>query len=226
MRISLFGKLTILLLSGLTILFSLTSCGMVEDDDTCDASIRASGYLLSSTCRPLSWGENLPVKLHFGTTLSPDAQFAIKEAIDIWNKSTGKTLFELVGTYDDNPQNPIGPYINVIGMRSKSEWGKCSENDLICGKEDEPAKTLYRYKQFIYNANVFFYNEYPFSANGDTNSYDLISIALHELGHVLGLDHDDSTNPDVSVMNSRIYKGTTRQLTQRDIDRVRALYPF
>src|SRR5690606_20196633 len=55
--------------------------------------------------------------------------------------------------------------------------------------------------------------------NGNTPEYDFRRIALHELGHVLGLDHDDT---QTAIMNSRI--GNLFSLQQDDINGTDALY--
>jgi len=54
-------------------------------------------------------------------------------------------------------------------------------------------------------------------------SYDVESAALHELGHILGLDH--STVPD-AVMDVPLHFASTRRvLTPDDLAGIRALYP-
>ncbi|KAJ9135091.1 hypothetical protein P3X46_032444 [Hevea brasiliensis] len=61
------------------------------------------------------------------------------------------------------------------------------------------------------------------STNPDMNHMDLESVALHELGHVLGLAHSQDPN---AVMHSGIAPGTIkRDLTQDDIQGIQALYP-
>jgi hypothetical protein len=49
---------------------------------------------------------------------------------------------------------------------------------------------------------------------------DMETVALHELGHSLGLRHSDVNN---SVMEAA-YEGERRDLTQDDIDGIRAIY--
>lgn len=51
--------------------------------------------------------------------------------------------------------------------------------------------------------------------------FDLETVALHELGHVLGIGH---LAPGNAVMHEA-YTGPRRQLTQADIDALRSLYP-
>lgn len=204
------------------ILTLLLACGSENDENqgNCDASIKSSGYLLSNDCRALSWGMSIPIKIYYGSSLSEEAISAFEEAIRIWENAVGKNLFDVLGNFSDfGAENDT--LINTIGMRSGSQWTASP----IEGKADEPAKTIYYYKNFIYNADIFLNSDFPFSVNGTPNTYDLVSIALHELGHVLGLDHDDSS--PLIVMNSKIYKGMMRRtLTKTDIQRVRSLYPF
>lgn len=61
------------------------------------------------------------------------------------------------------------------------------------------------------------------SENPGPNQVDLESVAVHEIGHLLGLSHDD-TVPD-AIMYSKFSYGTTkRNLHADDIRGIRALY--
>ncbi|KAH8490071.1 hypothetical protein H0E87_022552, partial [Populus deltoides] len=60
------------------------------------------------------------------------------------------------------------------------------------------------------------------SANPAMDQIDLESVAVHEIGHLLGLDHSSDSN---AVMYSKIPPGTVkRDLAQDDIDGIHALY--
>lgn len=58
-----------------------------------------------------------------------------------------------------------------------------------------------------------------------TNMNDFASIGLHELGHVMGLDHDgDDINRVTVVVKPYVRGENKRTLKQRDIDRAVYLY--
>ncbi len=57
--------------------------------------------------------------------------------------------------------------------------------------------------------------------NSGAQPIDLVTVAAHELGHSLGLDH---TNVPNSLMNA-IYNGSHRFLGADDIEGIQALYP-
>lgn len=211
-------------------LVTLAGCGTMLDSDleSCDASIRATGYLLSSDCRPLSWGRSLPVYLSYGTSMTDDARQAFDSAIDAWENSMGgANLFDVINR---STPDPIGsendPYTHIIGMRSGANWSQCDSSVMICGSADEPAKTIYRYSEFLVDTDVMLNQNFAFSLQPDPKKYDLTSIAIHELGHVLGLDHDDTSTPQLSIMNRSISEGIQRGLSNRDIQRIRTLYGF
>jgi len=60
------------------------------------------------------------------------------------------------------------------------------------------------------------------SLTGAGTTFDLETVALHEIGHLLGLDHS-SVGGSVMFPN---YGGVRQNLTQDDIDGIRQLYPF
>ncbi|XP_062087118.1 metalloendoproteinase 5-MMP-like [Humulus lupulus] len=61
------------------------------------------------------------------------------------------------------------------------------------------------------------------NTNPGPNQMDLESIALHEIGHVLGLQHDD-TVPDAVMYSILNYGNVKRNLHPDDIAGIRALY--
>jgi len=190
---------------------ALSGCGELEESDRCGAAI-SSGYLASQDCQPLSWG-SLPISLAKDRSLPAELSIAIDEAIDIWERETGLDLFQTVE----------GGSQNTVTTRVAAEWG----TEPVFGKNEEPAKTVYLYqKNRLFDTDIFFNQAFHFSTNGRVGTFDATTICLHELGHVLGLDHDNNSSPEQSIMNSQIHKNETRPLSQRDVERVHRLYGF
>ncbi len=74
-----------------------------------------------------------------------------------------------------------------------------------------------------FDGDMMFNDNFVWSSTGAFNTYDFESVALHEAGHFLGLDHTTSTS---AVMYESINAGEQkRALTSLDIDDVRTMYP-
>jgi hypothetical protein len=56
---------------------------------------------------------------------------------------------------------------------------------------------------------------------------DMESLALHELGHLLGLAHVDDTVDPLSIMNPHLFIGEgliSRRLSRGDVERIQTIY--
>ncbi|KAL5569516.1 hypothetical protein UlMin_026091 [Ulmus minor] len=73
------------------------------------------------------------------------------------------------------------------------------------------------------NGRLHFDAKENWSENPGQNQVDLESVAVHEIGHVLGLDHEPSI-PDAIMYPSFNYGITKRNLHADDIQGIRALY--
>ena len=64
-------------------------------------------------------------------------------------------------------------------------------------------------------------------SEADRQVVDMQSLAIHELGHLLGLAHVDEEIDPISVMNPSLFIGeglTSRKLSRSDIVRIQTIY--
>ncbi|MCC6416323.1 MAG: matrixin family metalloprotease [Opitutaceae bacterium] len=142
----------------------------------------------------------------------------VLNAMQQWNLQIGTV--RLVGQVSAGTAYAAGNRINEIVMDAKADGEDFSDNTL--------AITLtYRNGNTRTEADIVFNTKYTWDSyrGAQRNSEDIQRVALHELGHVLSMEHPDKADPKQSVaaiMNSRISNQDT--LTNDDISGARWLY--
>ena len=143
------------------------------------------GYRIDGRNVALKWGR-LPVRYFItdrGVTgvTSSQLQAAVGRAFNTWHDvSTAEVSSSFVGFTQANPFEDDG--MSVIGFRERPEL------DRVLGATTFLVDTV---TAEILEADIFFNSAFSWSvaSGGETNRYDLESIALHEIGHLYGLGH-------------------------------------
>ena len=211
-----------LLLPGLMVLagleaFSKTSMSFQTtnsewEDNSC-------GFVQNIYNKRLSWQGQLPIKLYIHESVPAEMLPSIERAINTWDKSIGKKMFEIVKIKKEGGKELANfkDGTNTIYWFNKGEWK---------GDKDDQAKTVISWvgsqiKQanILINADTMrFYSDV---ATG-LNEVDLESVILHELGHVLGLKHNDKRP---GVMATYLRENSERRgILTADLDSVRCEY--
>ncbi len=210
-----------LLLPGLLVLAGLQAFSKTEgnastrsdwEDDSC-------GFVQNIYSKKLSWQGNLPIKLYIHESVPSNMRLPIQRAIDTWEKTSGKKLFEIVAT-DKRGGKDLSNFkdgTNTIYWFNKGEWK---------GDKDDQAKTVISWigsqinqSNILINSDTMkFYSE---MATG-LNQVDLESVILHELGHVLGLKHNDKRP---GIMATYLKENSERRnILTADMDSIRCVY--
>lgn len=163
----------------------------------------------------IAWTQgNIPLQLKMPTspTLSDGTNYttSVQAAMQAWNSRIGVVQF--TGQATVTPVNPpSGTYasgngINEVAMDSQYSYG--------AERRDFGANTLAitvssTQGNAYFEADVIFNTAYTWNSyRGNlTGQQDIQRVAIHELGHVLGLNHPDQANPVQSVaaiMNSTV----------------------
>jgi len=142
---------------------------------------------------------------------------SVQTALEVWNARIGTVRF--TSTIQPAGLNVAGNRLNEIVIADKVGGEDFSTNTL--------AVTLsYTRGDNRVESDIVFNSARTFdSYRGPLRSgvYDIQRIALHELGHVLGLGHPDEAGQTVNaIMNSRI--GSLYELQEDDISGAQALY--
>ncbi|HTK38943.1 MAG TPA: matrixin family metalloprotease [Pyrinomonadaceae bacterium] len=154
-----------------------------------------------------------------------DVSGAISRSLGTW-ENVADVSFRRSDTKNQSvsPAGKSGDGVNLITI------AQTPENVLLFarGADDASAKTRVFYDRsgFITEADIVLNPFLQFSTDGTAGTVDLEATLIHEVGHLLGLDHSP-------VLGSTMYESygrngaagaTARGLTEQDIAAVRALY--
>lgn len=183
--------------------------------------------LNNNTSIPIKWpAGSVPIRIMLGSspTLSDGTNFntSARTAAEAWNASIGAASLQatfVTGTADDdNGFNELAFSDKVFGQ-DFDEGTLAVTTGFSTGNQRVEADIVFN--------TAYTWDSYRGAARfqGLTLTPDVRRVALHELGHVLGLDHPDEADPAQNVnaiMNSRI--GNLDSLTADDTDGAQQLY--
>jgi len=178
----------------------------------------------------------IPIMIRFGTSMNPDQKKELSDAMKQWEWAVGRKLFDIQGVHGgvdgDNFQDLYSSLKdNINGEYMDTNWSKTAKPSQVL------ATTIWDNgvdSSVITTADIRFNSQYyiigdslALSATGNKEVVDMQSLALHELGHFLGLAHIDPQIDKYSIMNPSLFIGeglTSRELSRDDIARIQKIY--
>jgi hypothetical protein len=184
---------------------------------------------------PSGW-VSIPITYSVEKNFTDDQLKGLQAAIATWETATGKKLFAYQGKSKDTGATfpdlftSLGDSLN--GMYDDNNWKKNSKSNNVL------ATTIWNNQgsnyKVITTSDIHYNTELYFIANALTSKpidrreiVDMQSLALHEVGHLLGLAHVDSSQDSSSIMNPALYIGeglATRALSLGDVSRIQKIY--
>ncbi len=148
----------------------------------------------------VSWKKNIPVTMMVHQSVPEEYHEAIRSSLRVWNNSMSRTVF-VWGGLIRGPLKPRQDGLSVIYWMDtwESNLGNEQGRTSIYWVGDEVKEADIRV-----NAKDF---KYFWDKPTDPKQVNVESLMIHELGHVLGLKHNDGES---SVMATYLASGTTR----------------
>ena len=186
--------------------------------------------------QPAGWTK-LPIKFRVGTKLSPDQRSGLVNAMRTWEIAVGKRLFQFEGIHADTEGDTfrdlytsLDDYVN--GHYLDFDWSKTEKNTKVLATtiwhpslQDQAAilTSDIRFNGENYNIG----DAYELVYKEGREVVDMETLALHELGHMLGLAHVDTRFDPDTIMAKHVYIGealTNRYLSEGDVRRAQRIY--
>jgi hypothetical protein len=183
------------------------------------------------------WSKRLPIHFKVSSELSEPHVTQLRKAMQTWEAAVGLPLFQFDGAEARRGTDFSSLYAPLDDSTNShyldTQWSRMTgkpKNVLAsCLWENDPKDPEQIAKSDIrYNTEYYLFGDsiVDFS-QGERTIVDLESLALHELGHLLGLSHIDTDEDRYSVMNPSLFIGEgmiTRDLSRSDIERIRSIY--
>jgi hypothetical protein len=173
-------------------------------------------FVMSSHVQRVSWKNDLPVIMYIHASVPSEYKESLRLAAAQWNYKLGKTFFSIQDGLESLPAESSKDGLNVIYWKNSWEPSRSSEQ----------ARTTIHWrgdKIIEADINVNAKNN-VFAAFGEIapGKVDFVSLMVHELGHVLGLQHIQG---EESVMNPTLAQNIQRsEPTQTDLNSLKCEY--
>lgn len=202
----------LLKLTLLTQLVWLAACGKkMQTEDSCNFVQNVYG-------ERIAWHDEVPVEIYLHSSFPQKFIVSLENAFAHFENVMGRPMFKLMG-YDQGPLQPRQDGKSIIYWMPTWEPEKMSE---------QARTSVYWVGEQIKEADIRIndqkFNFFIDAPQAGSSSVDihLESLLIHELGHVLGLKHNDENN---SVMATYLAGNTVRnELSPTDIDSLRCEY--
>jgi len=209
----------------LTFSIVLASCTPMTETE-----FKTSASAASSSNAPSKWPSSaFPLNVKISNDFDNLEITAVEDMADAWNDSVDydETFIQTSGTTNGIGNN-LDSYIDAtIGVYKLTSWpselpGTALAVTQIFGTRKNVGKSS-EYIRIDHADILMNYANFTFKTDGSFG-YDFKTIVLHEMGHLIGLYHDES-----SVEESVMYPSITRLVNnqyplQRDISTLRSKY--
>jgi hypothetical protein len=188
----------------------------------------------------ISGWSKLPIQFATSEELSPAQRAGLVSAMKTWELAVGRRLFVYGG--DDNRAGDSFADLysslpdKVNGHYLDDNWAKTGKPDAVLATTiwDNSSPSTIATADIRFNSNHYtIYDSLDSeglrltSLDPAKEIVDMESLALHELGHLLGLAHMDAESDQYSIMNPSLFIGAglaSRKLSEGDIMRIQRIY--
>lgn len=200
---------------------SYTSC------ETPKSQQLSSGYNTSAASGlPIRWKStsSFPLSMQLSSDFTANELSAINDSADIWTDeaNSGKQFLSTSVTNLAAKSNLDAYDDSIFGIYKLHDWPASLPNTALAVTQIR-GKQKSSYIQITHADILVNYDYFSFATDGSWG-YDLQTVIVHEMGHFLGLFHDDSSI-NSSVMYPSIGRFTVNQTPyDRDINNLVAKY--
>lgn len=181
--------------------------------------------------------KQLPISFRVGNVMQKDQKNLLESAMKKWEWAVGKKLFKFEGVHTGidgdkfpNLYSSLSDMVN--GNYLDFDWEKTGKPAEVLATtiwQNAPSDESYIDTSDIrYNTQLYLIGDsLKLTSDGKREVVDMESLALHELGHLLGLAHIEEKIDSYSIMNPQLYIGeglVTRKLSRGDLTRIQSIY--